>query len=72
MEPRVYFHIHYFLLDIDRQILKRESEICLQNPDLEYMEVYFHTPYVFMPCCLSRQMHSVLVFHVNYVVCAHP
>ena len=72
MRPRVYFHICYFLLDNDRQILKRESEIFLQNPDLEYMEVYFHAPYVLMSCCLSRQMHSVLVFHVNYVVCAHP
>jgi hypothetical protein len=72
MTTRVYFHIYYFLLDNDRQILKRESEICLQNPDLEYMEVYFHTPYVLMSCCLSRQMHSVTVYHVNYVVCVHP
>ena len=72
MKPRVYFHIYYFLLDNDKQILQRESETCLQNPDLGYMEVYFHTPYVFMSCCLSRQMNSVLVFHVNNVVCTHP
>lgn len=72
MRRRVYFHIYYFLLDNDKQILKREMEICLQDRDLENMEVYFHAPYVLISCYLRRQMHSKLVFHVNYVICAHP
>ena len=46
MRQRVYFHIYCFLLDNDRQILKREMEICRQDRDLENMEVYFHAPYV--------------------------
>jgi hypothetical protein len=72
MKRKVYFHIYYFLPDNDRQILKRESEICLQDRDPEHMEVYFHAPYVSTSCCLRIQIHSKLVFHVNSIVSVHP
>jgi hypothetical protein len=72
MKRTVYFHIYYFLLDNDRQILKRESEISLQDRDSKYVKDYFHAPHVMTSCCLEIQIDSKLVFRGNCVVSDHP